>query len=95
MTFRVLDALDAPHGGRILRLRLQDGDAPSVKELKGARMRAVSPEGVERAFEVTGFALFGGTPSDDRLARTGKIDVHVEEEGEGPPISLRWTVSPL
>ena len=38
-TFRVLDAMDAPHGGRILRLRLQSGEAPSIGELRGARPR--------------------------------------------------------
>ena len=36
--FRVLDALDAPHGGSILRLRLQEGDAPSIKEIKGRKV---------------------------------------------------------
>jgi hypothetical protein len=95
-TFRVLDALEGPHGGRILRLRLQSGEAPSIKTLKGARMKAVSPDGAEeRFFRVDGFAVFGGRPSDERLARTGRVDVHVLEEGEprDPPISLRWEVS--
>jgi hypothetical protein len=95
-TFRVLDALEGPHGGRILRLRLQSGDPPSIKALKGARMKAVSPDGSEeRFFRVDGFAVFGGRPSDARLARTGRVDVHVIEEGAplGPPISLRWEVS--
>jgi hypothetical protein len=40
-----------------------------------------------------GFAVFGGKPSDDRLARTGRIDVHIEEI-EGGPIGLRWEVTP-
>jgi hypothetical protein len=44
---------------------------------------------------VLGFALFGGKPSDDRLARTGRVDVHVEELGEGDPVGLRWEVRPL
>jgi hypothetical protein len=95
-TFRVLDALEGPHGGRILRLRLQSGDPPSIKALKGARMKAVSPDGSEeRFFRVDGFAVFGGRPSDARLARTGRVDVHVLEEGapHDPPISLRWEVS--
>lgn len=95
-TFRVLDALDAPHGGRILRLRLQSGEAPSVRALKGARMKAVSPDGsAQRFFRVAGFAAFGGRPSDDRIARSGRVDVHVieEEAPDAPPISLRWEVS--
>jgi len=96
VSFRVQDAMPGPHGGLILRLRLHSGEAPSVKSLKGARMKAVSPDrATERFFRVDGFALFGGRPSDERLARTGRIDVHVsEEEGSGDaPISLRWEVS--
>lgn len=93
--FRVLDAMDQPHGGRILRLRIQEGEVPSVKELKGARMRAVSPDGdQERTLRVEGFAVFGGKPSDERLARTGRIDVHVFDEGddEGDPVGIKWEV---
>jgi hypothetical protein len=94
--FRVLDVLDGPHGGLILRLRLQSGDPPSIKSLKGARMRATSPDGTgERFFRVEGFAVFGGRPSDERLARTGRVDVHVtpEDSGGNIPIELRWEVS--
>jgi hypothetical protein len=94
VVFRVLDAMDAPHTGRILRLRLQSGEAPSVRSLKGAELVAVSPSGQRRRVRVKGFALFGGKPSDDRLARTGRVDVHVEEIGEGEPVGLRWEVSP-
>jgi hypothetical protein len=96
VTFRVLDAMDAPHSGRILRLRLQSGETPSVKTLKGARMRAVSPDGEsERTVTVRGFAVFGGKPSDERLARTGRVDVHVTEEGgdDDRPVSLQWVLT--
>lgn len=88
--FRVIDALDAPHGGRILRLRLQSGAAPSARTLKGARLRAVSPRGEERVVRVEGFPTFGGRP-DARL-RTGRVDVHVRDEDRGPPVELRWEV---
>ena len=93
--FRVLDAMDQPHGGRLLRLRLQEGEVPSVKDLKGARMRAFSPDGEEeRMVRIDGFAVFGGKPSDERLARTGRIDVHVlDEDGDdGDPVGLKWEV---
>jgi hypothetical protein len=43
---------------------------------------------------VRGFAVFGGRPSNDRFARTGRIDLHVEPEGNGPPIGLQWEVRP-
>ncbi len=93
VAFRVLDAMDAPHAGRILRLRLQSGEAPTIKALKGAEMRATSPSGDRCRFRVLGFAVFGGKPSNQRLARTGRIDVHIEEL-EGGPIGLQWEVVP-
>lgn len=95
VVFKVLDAMDGPHDGRILRLRLQSGDAPSPRQIKGARFRAVSPDGeAERTVRVKGFAAFGGKPSEERLARTGRIDVHVEEEGpDDRPVTLQWKVS--
>ena len=85
--------MDAPHSGRILRLRLQSGDAPSIKSLKGAEMCAVSPDGDECRIRVRGFAVFGGKPTNDRLARTGRVDLHVEEIDDGGPIGLRWEVT--
>jgi hypothetical protein len=86
--------MDAPHTGRILRLRLQSGEAPSIKSIKGAEMRAVSPEGRTCRVRIHDFVVFGGKPSDERLARTGRIDVHVEELDDNGPIGLRWELSP-
>lgn len=93
VVFRVLDAMDAPHSGRILRLRLQSGEAPPVKSLRGSEMRATSPEGRVCRFKVLGFAVFGGKPSNERFARTGRVDLHVEEL-DGGPIGLQWEVQP-
>ncbi len=90
IVFGVLDAMDAPHTGRILRLRLQSGEAPSIKRLKDATLTARGPEGQAVPLEVLGFPTFGGKPSDDRLARTGRVDVHVLEKGEDGPVGLRW-----
>lgn len=93
ITFGVLDAMDSPHTGRILRLRLQSGEAPSIKALRGATLMARGPEGQRVPLEVKGFPTFGGKPSDDRLARTGRVDVQVEEKGDEGPIGLRWDVT--
>jgi hypothetical protein len=65
-----------------------------VRSLVGSELEAVSPAGSRRRVRVLGFAVFGGKPSDDRLARTGRVDVHVEELGEGDPVGLRWEVMP-
>lgn len=89
----MLDALDAPHTGRILRLRLQAGEAPPIRALRGATLRARSPDGRTCTAKIVGFALVGGKPSNERLARTGRVDVRVEEtEGQGP-IGLQWEIS--
>lgn len=95
MRLSVVDAMNGPHGGRILRLRQLAGDPLSVRNLRGARLRARSPQGHERTCTVDHFALFGGRVSDQRLARTGRIDVAVLDDpttDDVPPIGLRWQI---
>lgn len=95
VTYRVIDAFDAPHGGRILRLRQKAGEAPKAGELKGARMVARGPDGEERTVEVEGFAVFGGKADDKRIARTGRVDLRVFDTAEGSsrPISFEWELA--
>ena len=93
--FRVLDSFEAPHGGWFLKLRFEAGDAPSIRELKTATLRASSPDGAT-SFEVKvqGLPLFGGRPSDDRLHRTGRVDLHVVVlDGSERMIAPKWKVS--
>lgn len=90
--FRVIDAYDHPHGGRILRLRLGAGEAPGLREMKGRYLVAAQGEEERRRLRVAGFAVSGGRPSHARLARTGRIDVHVTGEGAGP-VDVGWTVA--
>ncbi len=75
--FRVIDAYDHPHGGRILRLRLRKGQVPRVKELRGSTFLATdgAPEATEMRLPVDGFALFGGRPKDARIVRSGRVDL--------------------
>lgn len=89
---KVIDALDHPHGGRILRLRLLDGPPPTVRGLRGAKLQASGPRGQERQLRVLGFPVTGGKVSDGRIRESGRIDLHVEEEGEGSPIDLTWEI---
>ncbi len=91
-TYRVIDAYDHPHGGRILRLRLGKGEALRVKDLKGSTMTATSADGREKQVTVAGFALFGGKPSDSRLARTGRVDIHVAGDA-AREVGVGWTVA--
>ena len=93
--FRVIDAMDAPHHkGRIIRLRLQGGQPPALGDLKGATLRAWSPEGEEESLKVVGFFLPGGRPSNARLTRTGRVDLVVEMQAgtDRPKVSARWEV---
>jgi len=94
-SFLVIDAMDAPHRGRIIRLRLQGGQPPVLRDFKGAVLQARSPEGEGETLRVTGFFLPGGRPSDARLSRTGRVDLLVETgDGLNPPrVSARWEVT--
>ena len=93
--FLVVDAMDAPHRGRVVRLRLQGGQPPGLRDLKGAVLEARSPDGEIETLRVTGFFLPGGRPSESRLTRTGRIDLLVELEGgsERPRVSSQWEIS--
>lgn len=92
--FRVIDAVALPYKGQLLRLRLAEGNAPPVRELKGSRLLARSPDGEEQTLRVIEFATVGGRPSDRRLARTGRIDLVVDsEDGRArPSVTTRWEV---
>jgi len=85
--------MDAPHTGRILRLRLQAGETPRVRALRGAQLRATAPDGRTCTATVNGFALIGGKPGDERLARTGRVDVIIRDEAGDGPISNQWEVA--
>lgn len=95
VVLRVVDVLDHPHGGRIARVRVQEGSMPGVKFLRDATFLATGPDGRERRVKVLGFAVTGGKVSDTRLRQTGRVDLHVEEEGDGPSIDLTWRLTPL
>lgn len=92
--FRVIDAMDAPHGGRIIRLRVLEGQ-PTVKALKGATLKAVSPrDGTERLLRVRDFAILGGRPSDRRIADTKHCDLIVDDVtphgGTNAKVDIGW-----
>jgi len=94
-SLRVIDAMDHPHGGRILRTRMEAGDPPPLRSLKGAELRAVAPDGTEATVRVLAFPLMGGHPTDARFRETRRIDFHVAAEKGAPEVSLRWLLHPL
>jgi hypothetical protein len=89
-SLQVIDALDHPHGDRILRTRLLRGTPPTVDRLKGATLRAVSPDGQQVNVRVLGFPLFGGSPSDERIRRSGRVDLLVRPDAHSEPIERTW-----
>ena len=93
--FRVLDALKAPYGGWLVKLRFEAGDALTLKELKSATLNVSSLDGATSFdVKVSGFPVFGGRPSDDRLRRTGRVDLHVNTvDGSDRTIGVKWRVS--
>lgn len=94
LVFRIVDALVAPHRGRILRLRALEG-RPTVSALEDATLRAVSPDGSEeRLVRVLDFSLLGGKPSDERFARSGRVDLVVGPADDRPidDVDLGWRV---
>ena len=93
MVLQVIDALDHPYSGRILRVKVRHGKAPSARDLKGVTLQATGPEGQEAKVTILGFSLTGGKVSDERIRETGRMDLHVEEEGGDEPVSLQWTLS--
>jgi hypothetical protein len=92
---KVVDALDHPHGNRILRTRLVDGTPPTIGALKGARLRALGPGGVEFEIRVVGFPVFGGALSDARIRSTGRIDLLVSGDDDLTEVSRTWELRPV
>jgi len=93
--FRVIDAMNLPYRGRLVRLRLAEGSAPPIRDLKGGRLLARSPEGGEEILRVLDFAVVGGRPTDVRLARTGRIDLVVDSDDgkRAPSVAAHWKVT--
>ncbi|MBI4540759.1 MAG: hypothetical protein HY704_14755 [Gemmatimonadetes bacterium] len=96
VVFRVIDAMDAPLGGRIVRLRVLEG-RPTVKSLKGAALKAISPRnGAQRVVRIRDFSIVGGRPSDRRIAESGRCDLLIEDPAAGEePIEVGWELRSL
>jgi hypothetical protein len=91
--FNVSDALDVPLRGFLLRLRRTEGTF-AVKDLvPGSQLRLTSPTGLERVVTVRAKSLTGGRNTQERLEKTGQIDVIIGSEdayADGEPIGIGW-----
>lgn len=93
--FRVSDVYEVPLRGVMLRLKVAGGE-PSMKDLKpGAPITVWSPEGARRTVSIKDIGLISGRAKQERLERTGEIDVLVSrEDGFGdPPVGIGWTAA--
>ncbi|HUF13290.1 MAG TPA: hypothetical protein VMN78_09335 [Longimicrobiales bacterium] len=91
--FNVSDALDVPLRGFLLRLRLVEG-SPTAKSIgPGTRLRLVSPDGLERIVTVTAKSVTGGRNTQERLEKTGQLDVIIataEAYAGDQPVGIGW-----
>ena len=96
--YRVSDVSEVPLRGFILRLRVLEGE-PSMKDLKGGRLRVTGPDGTSRIIEIRDFAVTAGRSSQKRLDRYKEVDVIISAEDalgapdERAPIRLGWTAT--
>lgn len=92
--FNVSDALDVPLRGFLLRLRRVEGTG-SVKDIgPGSQLRLTAPDGRERTVTVIAKSLTGGRNTQERLEKTGQLDVIIPTEhayAGDEAIGIGWT----
>ena len=96
---------DSPDGGDLTSIRLSREDQTGVHGHSVENHRACPAVAALAAeFDIgmahpaqcakEGFAAFGGRPSDNRLARSGRVDIHVDQEVNGPTVGAHWEIRP-
>ena len=93
--FRVSDVVDVPLRGTVLRLRVSEGH-PAMADLGvGSVLQLRSPTGSERRVTITGHAVTGGRPTQERLDRVRELDVLIDDDEAGgeDPIGIGWMAS--
>ena len=93
-TFRVIDSMDGPHGGRILRLMSLPNNRPKLSELRNREMVAIGQSGRICRVRVLDFVVIGGKVRQKRFNATGRIDVRVREIDDSGPVTLGWKLRP-
>ena len=93
-TFKVIDSMDGPHGGRILRLKSVTRSPPGLGTLRNLEMVAIGPSGRICRVRVLDFVVIGGKVRQKRFNATGRIDVRVTEIDDSGPVTLGWKLRP-
>lgn len=73
---RVLDVMEHPHGGWVIRLRVANGEPPTMSVLRSDGLSVEVADGTTHHFKVDAFPLMGGKASDARIKSTGRVDVY-------------------
>ena len=94
--FRVSDVYEVPFRGTMVRLKLLDG-AATMKGLRPGRSLWLAPaEGEGRRVTIKDIGVTSGRGRQERLDRTGELDVLIsaEDAGAGPPVRIGWEALP-
>ena len=67
--------MEHPHGGWVIRLRVESGEAPTMSALRSEGLFLEVADGSTHHFKVEAFPLMGGKASDARIQSTGRVDV--------------------
>jgi hypothetical protein len=94
--FRVSDALEMPHRGFLLRLRVSEG-TPQVGSLAvGESFLLIAPDGRERVARISDHSVTAGRVTQERLDRVGEFDVVIDRADgwiDDDVVEIGWTVA--
>lgn len=94
--FRISDALEVPHRGYLLRLKLLDGEPVLGDLAPGQKITLRSPDGIEGVVAIKDYSLTQGPPSQKRFDRTHELDVVIETADavvKGQIVDIGWTAT--
>lgn len=94
--FRVSDAVAVPLRGMLLRLKRVSGQPKMSALKKGSNLRLIAPDGREREVTIVDYSTTGGRATQERLDRTGELDVVISAEDamrDGEVVEIGWNAT--
>jgi hypothetical protein len=92
----VSDALEMPHRGFLLRLRVSEG-SPQVGSLGvGESFLLIAPDGRERVVRIADHSVTAGRLTQERLDRVREVDVLIDRRDgwiDEDIVEIGWTVA--